>query len=424
MKPVLSAHNLSYSVGEARLLQDVNLDVNPGEVVGLIGPNGAGKSTLLRALIGFIRPEQGTVRLHGLPLSGYSARERSRQMSYLSRQGPDQFSFRARDVVEMGSYAGLRWGRSPGTREREAALHALEQVGLLKLADREFPTLSEGERQLVLFARILVQNAPVMLLDEPTANLDIGHEHTLLRMVRTLCDTGRSAVIALHNLNSAAEYCKRLVLIESGRITASGRPDNVLTRTHLERAYQTDVRIGQNETTGSITVNSIPGPGNRRNLKVHVIGGAGSAVGITRFLHRKGCTITGGVSHELDSDAKFWAALGIDFLQVPAFSEIGENTLTRAAGLVREADLTILCAFPFGHGNAANLDVAEQAHELLILDENAGLCRRAFFGDAAELERKFRRLAKTWDVVSYEEACDYINSLTSKVTVTVTRSGG
>ncbi|TVQ22838.1 MAG: hypothetical protein EA383_14960, partial [Spirochaetaceae bacterium] len=136
---------------------------------------------------------------------------------------------------------------------------------------------------------------------------------------------------------------------------------------------------------------------------------AGSAVGITRFLHRRGCTITGGVSHELDSDTKFWSALGIEFLQVPAFSEIGTDTLTRAVDLVREADLTILCAFPFGHGNAANLDIAEQAQELLILDENAGLCRRAFFGDASELERKFRRLEKTWGMVSYEGACDYVS---------------
>lgn len=410
MKPLISVEEVSYSVGSARLLHDIQLSLFPGDVVGLIGPNGAGKSTLLRTMIGFSAPAAGAILLKGRPLAAYSARERARLMSYLSRQGPDQFSFRALDVVEMGAYPRMRWGRFPGSRERSAARAALRQVGLDELAEREFPTLSEGERQLVLFARVLVQDAPVMLLDEPTANLDIGHEQTLLRTVRARCEQGDAAVVALHNLNSAAEYCKRLVLLEHGRISAAGTPDEVLTRANLERAYETDVRIGQNETTGSITVNPIPGPGARRNMRVHVIGGAGSAVSITRYLHRKGCHITGGVSHELDSDAKFWSALGIEFLQVPAFSEIGTEELTRAVELARAADLTILCAFPFGHGNAANLDVAEQAHELLILDESTALCRRAFFGDAADLERRFRHLEKTWGTVSYDDACDYIAS--------------
>lgn len=411
MKPILAAHGVSYSVGDAQLLRDISLELEPGEIVGLIGPNGAGKSTLLRNLIGFATPDSGVVTLKGRPLPSYSARERSRTMSYLSRQGPDQFAFRAVDVVEMGTYPGLRWGRAPGSRERTSALSALAEVGLSELADREFPTLSEGERQLVLFARVLVQNAPVMLLDEPTANLDIGHEQTLLRTVRGLCDHEHAAVVALHNLNSAAEYCKRLILLESGRVTSVGSPHEVLTRDNLERAYNTDVRIGQNETTGSITVNSIPGAGARRNLRVHVIGGAGSAVGMTRFLHRKGCTITGGVAHELDSDAKFWAALGIDHLEVPAFSDIQADVIERAVDFVHQADLTILCAFPFGHGNAANLEIAEHARELLILDESTALCRRAFFGDAVNLEVRFRQLETIWGTVSYERACSYIASM-------------
>ncbi len=406
--PVLRAENLTYRIGTATLLDGVEIDIRRGELVALIGPNGAGKSTLLRTLIGFLTPTEGSVTLQGRPLASYSARNRAKEMSYLSQHGPDQFPFPVIEVVEMGSYPVVGMGRSPGSREREAALRALSYVGLEDLAGRPFPTLSGGERQLVLFARVLVQESPIILLDEPTASLDIGHEATLLQMVRDLCEEGVSAIIALHNLNIAAEYCTRIVLMNDGKVKAAGPPDRVLTRELVEECYHTPVHVGRNDSTGSITVSPITPRGAARGLKVHVIGGAGGGVNTTRFLHRIGCSVTGGVAHELDSDARLWKALGVPYAEVPAFSEIDTGALSSASAMIETADITVLCAFPFGKGNVGNLELAARARRLIILGEEAGGCPREFFVEPDETRAAFDRLVLEHGLVSYREMCTTI----------------
>ena len=408
--PALVADDVHYRIGAARLLDGVSLDLHPGELIGLIGPNGAGKSTLLRNLIGYLKPMEGRVLVSGRPIEEYSARERAKQISYLSQYGPDQFPFRVVEVVEMGSYPVIGMGRSPGVREHESAMRALSYVGLEHLAERSFPSLSGGERQLVLFARILVQESTIILLDEPTASLDIGHETTLLQMVRDLCEEGHAAIIALHNLNVAAEYCHRLVLMDGGRVRADGPASAVLTRSLVEESYHTPVHVGRNDSTGSITVSPIPPGGAARGFRVHVIGGAGSGVNMTRFLHRIGCSVTGGVAHELDSDARLWRALGIPYVQVPAFSAITGERLAEAASFVEAADLTVLCAFPFGDGNTGNLELAARASRLLILEEETEECPRDFFGDARAMRATFDQLAATHGVFSYRDACREIEA--------------
>ncbi len=416
--PVLVADGVHYRIGAARLLDAVDLDLHPGELIGLIGPNGAGKSTLLRNLIGYLKPAGGRVLVQGRPIEEYSARERAKRISYLSQYGPDQFPFPVVDVVEMGSYPVIGMGRAPGTRERESAMRALSYVGLEHLANRSYPSLSGGERQLVLFARILVQESPIILLDEPTASLDIGHETTLLQMVRDLCEEGYAAIIALHNLNVAAEYCHRLVLMEGGRVRADGVPASVLTRSLVEECYHTAVHVGRNDSTGSITVSPIPPGGVARGYRVHVIGGAGSGVNITRFLHRIGCSVTGGVAHELDSDARLWRALGIPYVQVPAFSTIPLSRLAEATALVEAADLTVLCAFPFGEGNAGNLELATRARKLIILEDETDASPREFFSDPDTMRSTFDRLAATHGVTSYRETCRRIESCLREGAVT------
>ncbi len=405
---VLEAVHLSYLIGQDELLCDVDLALGPGDLLGLIGPNGAGKSTLLRNLIGFLQPSAGQVLLHGRPLGEYSARERAKRVSYLSQHGPDQFPFPVIDVVEMGAYPVIGMGRSPGTAERDSAMRALAYVGLEHLAERSFPSLSGGERQLVLFARVLVQESPIILLDEPTASLDIGHETTLLQMVRDLCAEGYSAIIALHNLNLAAEYCHRAVLMDGGRVRAEGPPESVLTRELVESTYRTSVHVGRNDATGSIAVSPVPTGGAARGIRVHVIGGAGSGVNITRFLHRTGFSVSGGVAHELDSDARLWKALGVPFVGVPAFSEIDEERFAEAAAMVDAADLVVLCAFPFGRGNARNLSLAERARRLIILDEEPGGCTRDFFAGAEALRDVFDALAVENGILAYRDACEMI----------------
>ncbi|NCN04535.1 MAG: ABC transporter ATP-binding protein [Spirochaetales bacterium] len=420
MSALLRTFDLGYGVKVGRkektLVQNIHISLEPGKLVGLIGPNGAGKSTLLGLLLGYLKPTQGLVEIEGKNLRNLKDKERARTLSYLGQSRVLHFPFTLQEIVEMGSYANPDGLGFPGKSEKARARDALRYVGLEGLRDRNFLTLSGGEQQLGLFARILVQNTPIVLLDEPTSSLDLGHEAQLLEMARELALEGRVVLTALHNLNSAAEYCHRLILMDKGNLVADGEPAEVLSQERVEKSYATRVRVGNNENTGSITVTPLPRSTNRGPGKVHIIGGAGSGVTLTRQLYLWGISLSGGVAHELDSDAKLWRALGIPLVEVPAFSEIPLQTLSQAHQMVREADLTILCSFPFGRGNRGNLELARAAAQkgsLVVLDEVSGTCQRGFY--APGLKEDFDSLQSENPPVSYEECLETVKKVVHEV---------
>jgi iron complex transport system ATP-binding protein len=409
---VLEVSNLSVQLGASQILDDISFSLNPGQLIGLIGPNGAGKSTLLKSLINFIKPKTGSVLFGNQNALEMKAIERAKIISYLSQEGPSSFAYSVLEVVLMGSYPHLNRGTHPGSFEEDEAIKALQYVGMAHLKARSFPSLSGGEKQLVLFARVLVQNSMILLLDEPTANLDLGHEAALLQMLRELVDEGRSSIIALHNLNLAAEYCDSLLLLKDGNMVIQGKPDEVLVENLLESVYQTELLVKKEEQTGRITVHTSDRLKKRINYTVHIIGGAGSGINITRHLHRLGFTVTGGVAHGLDSDARLWESLGLEFVQVQAFSPIDSEALEKARQMVEKADLTILCAFPFGPGNEANLELLEYANQLIVLAEESFNCPRQFFTESSQ-ERYDKQLGsiEEW---SYEKIAQHLNELSKQ----------
>ncbi len=409
----LIAEEVHYTIAEGNksLLRSVHVQIQPGELIGLIGPNGAGKSTLMKILLGFLQPTDGVVSLDSHPLVKLSAKQRAQSIAYMGQQGPGAFPFTAVEIVEMGTYPVLGTGKQPGKTERAAAMDALNYVGMGDFAQRNFLTLSGGEKQLVLFARVLVQNTPYILLDEPTANLDLGHETQLLQMSRELCKEGKGIMIAMHNLNSAAEFCDRLILLDRGELVAQGTPREVLTQKRVEQYYHTHARVGINESTGSITVTPVPQIQTQQGFKVHIIGGAGSSVTLTRLFHLQGIPMTGGVAHELDSDAKLWKALGIPYLEVPAFSEITEDVYGKAKNFVDEADLVILCSFPFGRGNVGNLELASYAalgNKLIILSTHTGTCERGFY--LPHIDNLYRKIEQENPPLDLEQALEQVRN--------------
>lgn len=230
---ILSSHGATVRASGKELLHGVDLEVRAGEVLGLIGPNGAGKSTLLAALAGDIRPAAGEVRLFGEPYAAYSAREAARLRAVMLQDPTVSFAHLVRDVVEMGRAA---WPSDP---ERDEALvdRCLAEVDMATMAEREITTLSGGERARVAFARVLAQEAHCLLLDEPTAAMDIGHQERTMRSVRRAAAAGAGVVVVLHDLGAAARYCDRLALISSGRIRAVGDPGEVCTAELFSDVY-------------------------------------------------------------------------------------------------------------------------------------------------------------------------------------------
>ena len=401
MNRLLEARDLGCSLSGKDVIRNINVDLHLGEILGLIGPNGAGKSSLLKCLMGYYA-YKGMVSVKGHNLKELRNTERAGLISYISQQGPDQLSFTAEEVVEMGCY--LQGGADSLLRAR----NALNYVGLADSARTPFNRLSGGEQQLVLFARVLAQDTPILLLDEPTANLDIGHEKTVLEMIAELTREGRSAIIAIHNLNMAAEFCDRLLLMQDGNIVIAGAADEVLRQEHIQPVYNTDVSISRNPGSGSPQIHPLREFRQDHDIQVHVIGGAGSGVNITRFLIRSGFKVSGGVAHRLDSDTHLWESLHIPMVCVDAFGEIDDAACEEAQGLIHRADYTILCSFPIGQGNLKNLALAAESRELLIVEDD----QRSFHSPKAEA--LFKDLKNSATILHVHELMDFFTEKIQK----------
>jgi iron complex transport system ATP-binding protein len=237
----LRFEELAVELGGREILAGIDFEVSPGEVVGLVGRNGVGKTTLLRLVNGVLHASAGRVLLGGEPISKISRRRLARGVAFVPQDLHVPFPFRVGELVLMGRAPHQPMVGLESENDVRLALEALERLGIRHLADRAITTLSGGERQLVLFARALVQDPDVLLLDEPTAFLDLKHRVEVLREVRAFTRSGRSALIVSHDLSLAARLCDRIVLLDSGRVAAVGRPVEVLTPENLRSAFGIEV---------------------------------------------------------------------------------------------------------------------------------------------------------------------------------------
>jgi iron complex transport system ATP-binding protein len=244
MAPILQCQSVSYTLDGATLIAGAELAVETGTFLGVIGPNGAGKSTLLRLAAGLIAPSSGEITLDGRSLRAQPRKQIARLLGYVPQQVRLDFPFSVADVVMDGRNPHLGRFQIGDTADRRIVWEAMEQTGILPLAERNVQTLSGGEKQRVLIARALAQQPRVLLLDEPTANLDLYHQHAIVRLVRRLAaEQGLAVVAAIHDINLAARYCDQLAVLMSGRIVATGPPAMTLTRALLAGVFAVEAEI-------------------------------------------------------------------------------------------------------------------------------------------------------------------------------------
>ena len=241
---MLRIENLSVSYNSRRVLNDISLEVQSGEVLALIGPNGAGKSTLVRAVSGVIPAEAGRVRTNGDDLLALPPMQRARFLAVVPQAVTMPPAFTVWETVLLGRTPYLNFLGQVSAKDEQIARLALQKVDALGLAERRVGELSGGEQQRVLLARALTQSTPILLLDEPTVHLDLQHQVSLMETVRTLAHTDKLAVlIALHDLNLAARYADRVALLVAGEIKAAGTPRQVLTPELISMAYHLPVQV-------------------------------------------------------------------------------------------------------------------------------------------------------------------------------------
>ena len=255
----ISAQNLSYEIQAETLLEGVDLHADRGQLVGLIGPNGAGKSTLLRTISGILNYREGTVRLDGDDLRSLSSRDIAAGLALIPQIAPYTHGFTSMELVLMGRYPHLGRFQIEGKEDDRIARDAMRLTRTEQFADRTLDTLSGGERQRVFVSRALAQQPRVLLLDEPTSNLDVLHQLKVFDLVRQLIDDGLTAVAAIHDLNMAARYCDRLVLLKNGRVLAEGSPEEVLVPETIRSAFGVRAAVYRDPMTDSLAI-SVIGP--------------------------------------------------------------------------------------------------------------------------------------------------------------------
>ncbi|MGE5247954.1 MAG: ABC transporter ATP-binding protein [Verrucomicrobiota bacterium] len=260
MKPLLSARNVTFRYGERDVLHGVDVDLLPGEVTILLGPNGSGKSTLIRILSGVLAPRHGDVELCGRPCASFPRREMARLLSAVGQDPPVGFPMTVEAYVALGRFPHQGFFGAVSREDREQVAAALEMTGLTGLRTRGLSEISAGERQRATVARAIAQGARVMLLDEPTAFLDIRHRVAFYEVVTRLsAEGGIAALVASHDLSLCAEYGERIVLLSDGKVASHGRPEDVLTPENIQAAYGVAVACDRNPATGAIRVTPVRG---------------------------------------------------------------------------------------------------------------------------------------------------------------------
>ena len=242
--------------GERQVIKGLNLSVERGIVAALAGPNGVGKSTLLRLLSGSLRPSRGMARVEGADINSLSVRERARLVAVVPQNVELPPGTAALEVVLMGRNPHMGLLSWESETDVDIAVEAMRMTDTDDLLDRRVDELSGGERQRVAIALALAQQTPVLLLDEPTANLDLAYQPAMMTLMRDLASTGKTVVVAVHDLTLAGQFCDEIALMSGGVMHAVGRPEDVLTEINIRKAYGADVTVLEHPSTGKpIVVN-------------------------------------------------------------------------------------------------------------------------------------------------------------------------
>jgi iron complex transport system ATP-binding protein len=376
-QPLLAAEKVCYGYrGRQALFYDVSTTIARGEMVGLLGPNGSGKTTLLRLFSGVLHPQQGRIVLEGRDLRQWGRREVARHVAVVPQELQMPFAYTVRQMVDLGRTPFTRsfWG---GQSQQDCAivLDAMTAAGVTPLAERVFNELSGGERQRVTVAMALAQQPTALLLDEPTAHLDIKYQIEVLELARTLNrERGVTIIAALHDLNLAARYFPRLLLFQRG-IVADGSPAEVLEPGLLRRVYGVDVQVGILRGAEHLSVlppvhsteEDVVGQGQADSRSgqpmppVHVIAGGGSGALLMRALADAHIPFSAGVLNIGDSDHTLALRLAEDVLSEQPFAPVSAPLLTLLRARLQSTSVLIICPTAIGSGNLALFQEAVQA---------------------------------------------------------------
>ncbi len=395
-KSDLILKNIDFSYDGLSVIQDVSFMVRPGEILGIIGPNGSGKTTLLNIICGILKPNSGDIFIQDKNIKEIPRKELYQILAIVPQDSITSFNYTVLDIVLMGRTPYLKGSFWEREIDYEIAINSIKDIGIYNLKDKYVSQLSGGERQKVTIAQALSQQPKILLLDEPTTHLDINSQLEVMNLITRLNREQKITVIPVfHDINLAASFCPRILILSKGRIFAKGNAEDVLTSQNLEDAYDIPVVVKKNPITNRIYTTPI----NRGFLKtklakrrLHLICGGGSGSLIMSSLKVDGFLVSCGVLNVMDTDYETAKALEIPVVSEAPFSQISNDTYKENIEMIKSSEIVVLTNVEFGYGNLLNLKATEQARDIgkkvIILQETSITERDYTKGKATEIYKR------------------------------------
>ncbi len=257
---VIKIEDLTIGYGERHVLSNINATIRAGEVVGIIGCNGAGKSTLLKTIRGLLQKHSGEVFYFGKRLEDYAEKELACKVAYLQQHVEVGFGYTGKDIVLTGRYPHMEFWQGENAKDEELALACMDYTGTLDLADKPVTEVSGGQKQRILLAKVLAQQTPILFLDEPTTGLDMVYQEEIFRFADSIAKMGKAVLMVVHELNLAAKYCTRILLLGEGKLLADAPPHLAFTDELLSRAYKAEIKVHHNLANNNLEISTKANP--------------------------------------------------------------------------------------------------------------------------------------------------------------------
>ncbi len=405
----IAVHGLKLIYDTHPVLDDTEFTVERGDLVAMLGANGAGKSTLLRCISRTLKPTAGHILLDDRELSRLDSKEAARLMAVVPQETASDFDFTVEDIVMMGRFPYLKRFQKEDREDRQIVRRSMEMTGVAHLAERSIATLSGGEKQRVVIARAVCQQPEILLLDEPTANLDIGYQSMLLELAgRMNREKGVTVIAAIHDINLAVHHFDRFLLLSGGRVLAAGRAEEVITTENIRKSYGVAAATFRHPLHGVLQISVARGRQTGRQPEqgpaVHVIGGGEEALPVLELLNQKGFCLSVGPVSAQDSGCRFAHFHSLPVVIVPPFTNMNEATRREHLELMRHAAAVVVPPIPFGEGNLPLFNEVETAltegKPVYIIDL-AGVEKRDYSGKALQMMQRLVKLgAKTLENIA------------------------
>ncbi len=405
-------NKLNFFYGKSHTLKNISFQVEKGEFIGIVGPNGSGKTTLLKIIDRLLKYESGIISINGRDLYSYSLRELARTISFVPQTSHLTFDFTAYEIALMGRNPHIGKFEVETKEDYEIIQKIFELTNCIELANRNFNDLSGGEQQKIIFSRALVQEPEILLLDEPTTHLDIYNQIEYMELLKKFQNDGLTIIMVVHDLNLAAQYCDRLILMSEGSIYSMGSIEEVLTEDNIKEVFNIDVITHKSYITDSIhIVPYLKFIKETHPVRIHIICGGGSGAKILHLF--KNFKVSVGVLNAADSDYEVAKLYDYQIITEKPFSPISNESYEEILRVLEDVRYIIFCNFPIGIGNLRNLECLLDLEKEIIIYEETDIDLRDFTNGKAK--KMYEELKKHPNVRVFNEINEIFKFIKSEI---------